>query len=259
MYSYSIRERQQELLDVLFKKASGRFEFEEDEGTGVSTDPEFEQLSRVLNEASRLPTNPFAAEQTKITEPEKPKVTKPNWSNIKRVAGDRIRKMTGVDAIVGMSGRVRDGMTPIISGVKQNLTAPAGSQPAPTNPETPTSSAPEGEGGASPETPTTPEGGAPTQPASKPKALTEAEQAAEKAKKNGQPPAKRAELDWNKVLKGLIEKLKRHKITGIGGLGGFGLGALIGGGGSFTDRLLWALLGGGAGTGLGYLVEKYLK
>ena len=74
-----------------------------------------------------------------------------------------------------------------------------------------------------------------------------------------QPPAVRPELDWNKVLKGLIEKLKRHKITGIGGLGGFGLGALIGGGGSFTDRLLWALLGGGAGTGLGYLVEKYLK
>lgn len=74
-----------------------------------------------------------------------------------------------------------------------------------------------------------------------------------------QPPAVHAELDWNKVLKGLIEKLKRHKITGIGGLGGFGLGALIGGGGSFTDRLLWALLGGGAGTGLGYLVEKYLK
>ena len=44
----------------------------------------------------------------------------------------------------------------------------------------------------------------------------------------------------------------------MGGLGGAGLGALFGGE-SFTDRLLWALLGGGAGTGLGDLAEKYLK
>lgn len=283
MYSDSIKKRQQELLGVLFKKASGRFGFEEAEGADVSNDPDLDRLNKLINGATRLPTrsakqkkspilkldelkipqpetgrfdtpwfpvvgnrpiqsvddiltdlpevgtpNPFEAERTQITESENPQAAKLNWSDIKNVAGKQLRKMTGLDAIRGMYNNARDGVSSAITNVRQNPATPAGPQSESTSsgtPDTPTDTTTDGEGTATPEAPTTPEGG---EPKKEPRALKDAKELAEQAKKTAQPPAVRPELDWNKVLKGLIEKLKRHKMVGIGGLGGFGLGALIG-------------------------------
>lgn len=181
------------------------------------------------------------------------KASKPNWSDIKHV-GSQLRKMTGLDAIKGMYDDARNGMSSIMTGVNQSRTAPANQE----TPGAPTSSTPEGEGTAAPETPTTPEGGGSKPSTPKPVAVRETEQAAEPGQKTTTPGGGGGTTDWNSVIDGLLDRVKRHKLMSIGGLGGAGLGALFGGE-SFTDRLLWALLGGGAGTGLGYLAEKYLK
>lgn len=55
----------------------------------------------------------------------------------------------------------------------------------------------------------------------------------------------------------LGQLLSNNKFALGGGVGGAGLGALLGGD-TASKKLLGALLGGGAGAGLGYLADKYV-
>lgn len=81
---------------------------------------------------------------------------------------------------------------------------------------------------------------------------TPTEQPPKKDDKKGNP-----EIDPIALAKVLLEKAMRHKATSLGGLGGAGLGLLLGK--SVPSRLLWGLLGGLGGAGLGYAAEKYIK
>lgn len=65
------------------------------------------------------------------------------------------------------------------------------------------------------------------------------------------------EIDPIALAKALFDKAMRHKATSLGGLGGAGLGLMLGK--SIPGRLLWGLLGGLGGAGLGYAAEKYIK
>lgn len=339
MYSDSIRERQQELLDVLFKKASGRSEAAfiksawpqlTDDDVNLMRQQLMGKDQRTLAKAQEAKVKKELAlkeefqrlvAEYKRNNPNG-KFTDVTKSNLMRNAERNVKDRSVQESYKQMEQAHRRGMTafsttpsvptttpaePIIpspeqtplsgedtiidptSGVEipdpvdvgevefegdsdgttaETPTEPATQAPATTTPTQapakPATQAPTSTPATTPTTaPVNPATSAPAQTPATPSTTPGGSQGGSENNGGGgttsQPPAVRAELDWNKVLKGLIEKLKRHKMVGIGGLGGFGLGALIGGGGSFTDRLLWALLGGGAGTGLGYLVEKYLK
>ena len=58
------------------------------------------------------------------------------------------------------------------------------------------------------------------------------------------------------TMDSILKFLDENKYTLGGGAAGAGVGALFGN--NLQQRLLAALLGGGAGAGLGYLGEKYL-
>lgn len=70
-------------------------------------------------------------------------------------------------------------------------------------------------------------------------------------------PTPEEPMDLTALVKALFDKAMRHKATSLGGLGGAGLGLLVGK--SIPGRLLWGLLGGLGGAGLGYAAEKYIK